>query len=71
MRGHMSNLTAKPKPSLLTPDEFYNAMGKKIGKNSIYEGIASERIRSIRFGRKILVPASEVEDFPRREIGAQ
>ena len=54
---------------LVSPDEFRTQLHNVIGRNSIYELIAANRIRHIRIGRKILIPVSEIVDFPRREAG--
>ena len=57
--------TNKP---LLTPEEFRQiGLGGGVGRNSIYELIRSNRIRHVKIGRKILIPSSEVHDFPARE----
>ena len=52
---------------LVSPKKFHNCFGGGIGLNSIYEGVKSNRIRHIKIGRKILIPASEVEAWPLRE----
>ena len=51
----------------LTPDEFRMGMGSTIGRASIYKLLAAGRIKKIRVGRKYLIPASELVDFPKRE----
>jgi excisionase family DNA binding protein len=57
----------RPKP-LMTPEEFrVLGLGGAIGRNAIYELLRSKRIKSIKIGRKILIPYSEVHDFPTRE----
>lgn len=55
---------------LLTPDEFWEGMQKVIGRNSLYGLIQANRIRHIRVGRKILIPRSELTEFPLREAEA-
>jgi excisionase family DNA binding protein len=55
---------------LLTPDEFWEGMQKVIGRNSLYGLIQAGRIKHIRVGRKILIPRSELTDFPVRESEA-
>jgi excisionase family DNA binding protein len=56
-------------PKFYSPREFYLKFGKRIGRDTIYRLIREERIRTVRPGkRKILIPASEVEDWPRREL---
>lgn len=56
----------KQKP-LLTPDEFREGLKNTIGRNSIYELLAAGKIRHLKLGRKILIPASELDAFPLRE----
>ena len=59
------NNDSKP---LLTPEEFRQiGLGGAVGRNSIYELIRANRIRHVKIGRKILIPRSEVHDFPARE----
>ena len=55
---------------LLSPDEFLQAMQGTIGRNSVYGLIQAKRIKHIRLGRKILIPRSELTDFPLRELEA-
>lgn len=57
-------ITLKP---FLSPSEFFTEMKGSIGKNSLYGFIHNGRIKSIRVGRKILIPRSELTDFPARE----
>lgn len=52
---------------LLTPVEFHQALGGAIGRSSIYELLRANRIRHVRVGRKLLIPAQEVDDFIQRE----
>ena len=52
---------------LLTLDEFHHALGGAIGRNTLYGLVRANRIRHVRLGRKILIPAKEVTDFPDRE----
>lgn len=54
---------------LLTPAEFCAALDGAIGRNSAYELIRAGRIRSIKLGRKILIPQVEVNAFIERETG--
>lgn len=42
-----------------------------IGRNSTYELIRSGKLRSIRVGRKILIPASAIYDFLNGQNGAK
>ena len=61
-----------PPPRLLTVSEFLDHFPGILGKNMAYELIRSGRIRSIRLGeRKILIPESEITDWPTRELERQ
>lgn len=51
---------------LLSPRQFHEALGGSIGINSIYELIRAGTIKSVRLGRKILIPRRELIDFPHR-----
>ena len=59
-----AHLQRKP---LLSPDEFRDELKNTIGRNSIYELLQTGRIKHLKLGRKILIPASEIEAFPLRE----
>lgn len=52
---------------VLTVNQFYEATGKMIGLNTIRAYAKSGRIKAISIGRKVLILASEVEDFFTRE----
>ena len=39
-----------------------------IGKNSAYELVRAGRLRSVKVGRRLVVPRREVEDFLEREM---
>lgn len=52
---------------LLTLGEFKHALGDAIGRNTLYELVRANRIRHVRLGRKLLIPATEVTAFPERE----
>ena len=56
---------AQTKP-FLTPKEFKSETGNVIGTNNLYALLQAKEIRCIRLGKKYLIPASEVQDFPRR-----
>lgn len=57
-----------PLPPLLTVVEFHQYFESRIGTNTIYSLVSEGRIRSIRLGeRKLLIPSSEVVDWPARE----
>ena len=62
-----STPTLLEKP-LLSPKEFRTlGLGGAVGRNTVYELIHANRIKHIKLGRKILIPASEIRDFPARE----
>lgn len=56
---------------LLTPAEFHQALGGTIGRSSIYQMLRANRIRHVRVGRKLLIPAQEVADFILREATSE
>ena len=62
----MHKIAENDQEKLLTPREF-KARVPKVGLRSIYSAIEEKRIQHLRLGRKILILASEVDDWPRRE----
>jgi excisionase family DNA binding protein len=68
-----THLTRKPEeaPAFLTidnptrltrkPEEAAPMLG--VGRNGVYDLIRSGQLRSIRVGRKILIPLAAIEDF--------
>ena len=62
--------TRQHSTDLLTPEQFKSRM-PNVGRNSLYQLLRSGRIKSVRLGRKYLIPASELEAVPQREIEAQ
>lgn len=56
----VSNMAAD-KRLTFKPGELVGVLG--IGRNNVYALIHSGRLRSIRIGRKILIPRSAVEEF--------
>jgi len=50
------------KPAI-SPEEYHGAIGKAMGLHSIYRGLERGDIRSLRVGRKYLIPRSEVTAF--------
>ena len=50
-------------PMTLTVDEAAAIL--RIGRGSAYALVRSGRLRSIKIGRRILIPASAIEDFLR------
>lgn len=61
----MSKL-AEAKP-LLTIPELYAEYGGAYGINNLYNAAAAGKLRSVRVGRKVLIPRSEIEAFIQRE----
>ena len=56
---------------LMTIKEFHAHFAGTIGINSIRAAVTAGRIHSISMGvRKRLIPSSEIEAWPRREIEA-
>jgi excisionase family DNA binding protein len=53
------------RPALLSVAEFALAAG--VGQHAIRERVADGTIRSLRIGRLVKVPASELQDWPHRE----
>lgn len=68
-----TSINNHPKPTpmaLLSVEEFHTLNEGRIGKNTLYRMVREGRIRSIKLGeRKILIPASELNDWPARELG--
>jgi len=62
--------TEVPKP-LLTPNEFWEGLGRTVGRDQIYGALRAKRIRAIRSGRRILIPRTELTDWLVREAGLQ
>ena len=52
----------------LTVTEAAQLLG--IGRNSAYDLVRSGRLRSIRMGRRLIIPRQEIENFLEREMGA-
>ncbi len=55
-------------PRLLSPDRFREEYLPEIGRNSVYAMLREGRIKSIRVGRRILIPATEAANFIAREM---
>lgn len=49
-----------------TVRKFQKALGGEIGIRRIYKFLHDGQIKHVKIGRKSLVLASELEDFPRR-----
>ena len=59
---------AAVQPLLLTPKEFYDALGGAIGINQVRELVRAGRIKSIPKGKnRRLIPRQEVWEFILRE----
>jgi len=56
-------------PRVLTIKQFHAAIDGAIGLNSLYELARCGRLKTVRVGRKLLVLASEVDNFFLREAG--
>jgi excisionase family DNA binding protein len=54
-------------PLLLSVPGFQRELGS-LGRDTIYQLVREGRIRSVRVGRKILIPRSELEAFIEREL---
>ena len=62
--------TSQPElPKLLTITQFYEALDRTVGVNSVREAVRAGRIKSVEIGRKRLIPRSEVDEWPKREAG--
>lgn len=64
-------LPAEIRKALLTPEEFRAGLDNAIGRNTIYSYLRAGKIKHVRIGRKILVPQSELVDFPQREMSRE
>ena len=51
---------------ILSVNQFYEAMGKNVGKSYIYENCRAGNIKNVRIGTKILIFSSELIDWPAR-----
>jgi excisionase family DNA binding protein len=70
-RGLEDMLPAEVRKALLTPEEFRKGLGNAIGRNTVYTYIRARKIKHVKIGRKILIPKSELVDFPLREMAQQ
>lgn len=57
----MTAITETPQRRTWKPEEVAPMLG--IGKNGVYALIKSGELRSIRVGRKFLIPLSAVDEF--------
>jgi excisionase family DNA binding protein len=65
----MPAMESEGRAKLLTVEEFRDTvLGNRIGRASVYEMVRSNRIRAVRVGRKILIPAQEADRFLEREL---
>lgn len=60
------SIVAQTQPTFLTAHEFHQAFEGKVGLASIYEAMRTGEIKHVRLGRKLLILASEVRDWPLR-----
>jgi excisionase family DNA binding protein len=51
---------------LLSVREAAQELG--LGRDSTYALVREGRLRTVRVGRRVLIPATELEDFIRREV---
>jgi excisionase family DNA binding protein len=65
--GHQHSPEGVSLPKFYSIKELYEVYDRAIGINTLYAFVRSGRIRSVHLGRKVLVPSSEVTDWPRRE----
>lgn len=56
-------------PLLLPAKVAFQRIG--IGRDSGYQAVREGRLRVVRIGRKVLIPAAEVAAFVEREAGSQ
>ncbi len=71
-RGNLEALLpTKIRKALLTPEEFRKGLDDAIGRNTIYLYLRARKIKHVKIGRKILIPKSELVDFPLREMAQQ
>lgn len=69
MLTHRSSSSIPDIKPLLTTTEFHAELGGAISLSNIRRLVREGRIKSIRAGeRKRLIPASEIRDWPAREI---
>jgi len=52
-------------PLLMSVREWARAEG--VGRDTAYQLVREGRLRAVFLNRRILIPRSELEDFPRRE----
>lgn len=69
--GLEAMLPAEIRKALLTPEEFRAGLDNAIGRNTIYEYLKARKIKHVKIGRKILIPKSELVDFPLREMSRE
>jgi excisionase family DNA binding protein len=63
------NTTEPPLTTLkpfVSPRELHNLWQGALGLEAIYTELRSGHIRSVRIGKRFLIPRSEIEDYPIR-----
>jgi hypothetical protein len=70
-RGLEAMLPTEIRKALLTHEEFRKGLDNAIGRNAIYCYLPARKIKHVKIGRKILIPKSELVDFPLREMAQQ
>lgn len=63
----MSTVAETNSKPLLTIPELYAEYGGAYGINNLYNAAALGKLKTVRVGRKVLVPRSEIEAFIQRE----
>ena len=63
----MSTVAETKSKPLLTIPELHAEYGGAYGINNLYNAAAIGKLKTVKVGRKILVPRSEIEAFIQRE----
>jgi excisionase family DNA binding protein len=62
------NTSEQPGESLLTANEALHRL--KLGRTSLYREIEAGQIRVVKYGRKTMVPVSQVDQWIDRHLSA-
>lgn len=68
---HAPHPTEAPitEPRFYTPAQFHDHFKPHVGRDTIYRLINDGRIKAVKlYDRKLLIPASEIHDWPQREM---
>jgi excisionase family DNA binding protein len=60
---------SEEEPRLLPPRRFFSELG--VGRDAGYQLVHEGRIRHLSVGRRILIPRTELDEFPARELKRQ